>query len=585
MIPTPGDPTTTKDGPGAITAGKQAHGTLQTVLDALEGRQLAPKRRRDLRSAVTRVAKLLGDAPGRIALDLPDLSKRLAAINPVAVGLTPKSFSNIRSDFLAAVKASGLKPMQSGGKAGLRPDWIALLAKLPKRREGIGLSRLARHASAEGIAPQHIDDAVLESFITAVREGSLHRKPNDLHRRTAQIWNEAAGQPGLDLHLVTVPSFRPAPKRMDWELLPSQFRQDVDDHLAWCSGSDVFAADGRPRPLAARTLALRRGQIHAAVSALVTAGGDPSAIMSLADLVSPGALKLILRQRYNAANSSVNAYNRDLAEVLVQIAREWVKVDAATLAELKKLMGKMPLPQSGLTDKNKRFLRQFDDPAVLHRLHDLPGQLWAEVRRETRASFRTLAKAQAALALSIVSYMPLRLQNLAALAFDIHLFVQADAHAISSLEIPAAEVKNSTELAFDIPRHIAKMLMEYRDRIAPKIIGHRPDRLFVNFDGSPKSPATIAWLIVNYAKRRAGIILTPHQFRHLNAKVLLDAEPGSFETVKQVLGHKNLKTTVGAYAGVDSRRAARHHQHLVEQALAAHRPRFRSKPARNNSRG
>ena len=147
-----------------------------------------------------------------------------------------------------------------------------------------------------------------------------------------------------------------------------------------------------------------------------------------------------------------------------------MKVDAATLAELKKLMGKMPLPQSGLTDKNKRFLRQFDDPAVLHRLHDLPGQLWAEVRRETRPSFRTLAKAQAALALSIVSYMPLRLQNLAALAFDVHLFVQADAHAISSLEIPAAEVKNSTDLAFDIPRHIAKMLMEYRDRIAEIIL-------------------------------------------------------------------------------------------------------------------
>ena len=59
--------------------------------------------------------------------------------------------------------------MQSGRKASLSPDWTALLAKLPKRREGIGLSRLARHASAEGIAPQHIDDAVLESFITAVR--------------------------------------------------------------------------------------------------------------------------------------------------------------------------------------------------------------------------------------------------------------------------------------------------------------------------------------------------------------------------------------------------------------------------------
>jgi integrase len=101
--------------------------------------------------------------------------------------------------------------------------------------------------------------------------------------------------------------------------------------------------------------------------------------------------------------------------------------------------------------------------------------------------------------------------------------------------------------------------------------------LFVNADGSPKSQATVAWLIKTYARRRAGIVLTSHQFRHLSAKVLLDAEPGSFETVKQLLGHKSLKTTVGAYAGIDSRRAARHHQHLIEQALATRRPRHRLK--------
>ena len=44
---------------------------------------------------------------------------------------------------------------------------------------------------------------------------------------------------------------------------------------------------------------------------------------------------------------AISAYNRDLAEALVQIAREWVKVDAATLAELKKLMGKMPTAAVG----------------------------------------------------------------------------------------------------------------------------------------------------------------------------------------------------------------------------------------------
>jgi integrase len=579
MIPTPNDRMTPKRRTSASAHAKPAAATLQVVLDSLAGQELAPNRRRDLRSAVTRVAKLLGEEPACIALDLPALSAKLAAISPVAAGLTPKTFSNIRSDFLAAVKASGLKPPPSADRsAALSPAWIELLAKLPKRREGIGLSRLARHASGEHLAPHDIDDAAIERFINAVRQGSLHRKPNDLHRKVTKIWNEVAAQPGLGVRPVTLASFRPASRRVDWELLPGRFRHSVDEHLAWCSGSDVFAADARSRPLAVRTLKLRRGQIHAAVTALVDAGVDPSTIGSLADLVTPAALKLILRQRYEAANGRVNAYNRDLAEALVQIAREWVKVDVATLAELKKLMGRMPMPASGLTDKNKRFLRQFDDPAVLQRLHQLPGLLWAEVRRQERPNFRTLAKAQVALALSILSYMPLRLQNLAALTFDVHLFVQAGPHAISSLEIPASEVKNKSELAFDIPRHIVKMLIEYRDRIAPKIIGHRPQKLFVNADDSPKSPATVAWLIVNYAKRRAGIILTSHQFRHLCAKILLDAEPGSFETVKQALGHQNLKTTVGAYAGVDSRRAGRHHQQLVEQALAARKPavRFRS---------
>ena len=36
----------------------------------------------------------------------------------------------------------------------------------------------------------------------------------------------------------------------------------------------------------------------------------------------------------------------------------------------------MPVPLQGLTAKNKRALRQFDDPAVLRRLYSLPERLW-----------------------------------------------------------------------------------------------------------------------------------------------------------------------------------------------------------------
>ena len=141
--------------------------------------------------------------------------------------------------------------------------------------------------------------------------------------------------------------------------------------------------------------------------------------------------------------------------------------------------------------------------------------------------------------------------------------------AKSTLELSNGEVKNNIDLAFDIPPQIVRMLVEYRERIAPKIIGERPTRVFVNVDGTPKVKQALGVLITNYARRRAGITLRPHQFRHLSAKILLDDQPGGFETVKQFLGHKNLSQTVLAYAGIDSRRAGRHHQHLIEEALSA----------------
>jgi integrase len=445
------------------------------------------------------------------------------------------------------------------------------MEQLSSKRAHLGLSRFAHYASAYGIEPKEVNDAAIEGFISAVRDGSLHRKPNDLHRKVTLIWNEVAKLSGLQL--VTLASFRAPIKRFDWTQLSRSFQQDVERYREWCSGTDVFAADARSRPLAARTLKLRGNQIHATITALVDSGVKSHTIEALADLVSPENFKRVQRQRLQAVGGSENAFNRNLAEVLVQIGREWVKLRPGELAELTELAGKVPMPKPGLTPKNKAALRQFDDPAALRRLIDLPKRLWAEVKQEKNPNFRTLAKAQAALGVAILSYMPVRPGNLNDLAFGINLFIREEPGAISSLELSAGEVKNQeTEVAFDIPAQVAKMLIEFRNRIAPKVIGHRPERVFVNADGTPRSQKTVAWLIKTYIARRAGILLTPHQFRHLNAKILLDAEPGSFETVKQLLGHKNIKTTTNFYTGIDSRRAGRHQQRLIERASNAQKP-------------
>jgi hypothetical protein len=242
--------------------------TLATLLAALESHSgLSETRRRDLRSAVKRVAHLLGNTPAAIPLAMDTIREGLGGVNPIAVGMTPKRFANIRSDFVAAVKASGLLPVNAERKVALSPEWRQLYARLSGRRANLGLSRLGHYASAKGIQPRGINDEIINEFMAAVREGSLHQNPKALHRQVTLIWNEAARDQELGLSPVAVASFRGPPKRVDLSLLPSSFVADRDSYLSWCAVTDPFAIKARPRPLAARTLKLSRDQIHAAAVA------------------------------------------------------------------------------------------------------------------------------------------------------------------------------------------------------------------------------------------------------------------------------------------------------------------------------
>ena len=499
---------------------------------------------------------------------MPSISARLAKLSAAAAGVSTKTFHNLRSDFLAAVKASGLHSAHRSARVPLSPRWQALLQELSTRTCPSRPVALARYASERGIEPSGVDDGTIEAFIATVRAGTLHRKPNDLHRKVAQIWNEAAERSMLGLQSRSGSFLQaPAATRRTGRLLLESFRPMPTAISAWCAGTDMFAADARRRAMAPRTVRLRRDQIHAAVTALIEAGVPAADIASLADLVVPENFKQILLRRYEMSAGDENVFNRDVARSLMEIAYQWVKVDEATANELRRLAGKLPAPAPGLTRKNKGALRQFDDPQVLHRLVSLPVRVWAEVKKSPRHDRYTLAKAQVALAVAILCYMPVRSQNLATLAFDVHLFLKEGLGAVSSLELPANEVKNKMPMAFDIPPQLAKMLIEYRNDIAPKIIGKKPDYLFVNVDGSRKDQSTLAHLISRHLKKRESILLSPHQFRHVSAKVMLNHSPGNFEGVRQLLGHSSVETTSAFYAGIDSRRAARHHQRLIDEIL------------------
>ena len=95
--------------------------TLQTVLDRLAGKKaLSDGRKRDLRSGILSFAKLKGQPPAAIPLDLADLRATLDGMGAASAKVSPKRWANLRSDLARAIAASGLRPMLM--TRGLRPS-------------------------------------------------------------------------------------------------------------------------------------------------------------------------------------------------------------------------------------------------------------------------------------------------------------------------------------------------------------------------------------------------------------------------------------------------------------------------------
>src|SRR5215471_11001084 len=124
---------------------------------------------------------------------------------------------------------------------------------------------------------------------------------------------------------------------------------------------------GRSRiPIVALAPATRlgiRNHIHKAVTAAVAAGIFPDQLISLAALVDLAIVRALLRELLKQTGGKVTFYIRSIAATLLQIAKDWVRLSADDLEALRRLRLKLGLIPPGLTPKNQKLLRQFDDPA------------------------------------------------------------------------------------------------------------------------------------------------------------------------------------------------------------------------------
>lgn len=555
-----------------------ATATLQDVMDRVAANSnITAGRKRDLRSAIISLGKLSDRSPRSIRLDLGSLRSLLDSSQSSTAHISAKRRANLRSDLTAAIDASGLHPILKTGTVALDASWKALLDPLSDRRIQNGLSRFARWCSLNGILPAAVDKGVVGRFVQDLQARTLVRHVEDQHAAVLAAWTRLRVlKPALPT--MSISATAKAFKRVSWSKLPATFYADLQRYMVWCTVPDPLDDNARATRLAPATVRLRQDQIHSAVTAAVAAGIRIEMLHLLADLVEVETFRAILVKLYKDDGNVLTPYTHGVAGALIAIAKEWVGAPLEHVGTLKKLRRKLGALPTGLTDKNKSFLRSLDNTQLFNSLINLPDELWRKARRGLGNSKRPFIDLQTALAIDILLTVPLRMKNVASLNFKQHLHWPNGRGKPAMLVFAGSETKNNATIEFELPTDLAERIWMYRNEIAPIVIGNRPDVLFVATTGKPRKQGAVTLAIQKAVRKNTGVKLTPHQFRHLAAKIILDANPGAHELVRQLLAHKNLKTTTNFYAGINTLRAGRAHADLLmrlKNDLSAPKPKRR----------
>jgi len=212
-------------------------------------------------------------------------------------------------------------------------------------------------------------------------------------------------------------------------------------------------------------------------------------------------------------------------------------------------------------------IRAFKDPQNRARLRALPGRLFDEALAERDALVQAAVTAATALAIQIELVAPMRLANLAALHLEKNIIRVGGPEPTYHLVIPPEGVKNDLTLEYPLPKVLSEMLALYLAVFRPRLCRRDNHWLFPGELGGYKTNGTLRSQIIDRIVDELGIRVTPHQFRHLAAALILEKDPANYELVRRVLGHKNLQTTIKFYVGLETVDAVRKFSAMALEGL------------------
>ena len=212
-----------------------------------------------------------------------------------------------------------------------------------------------------------------------------------------------------------------------------------------------------------------------------------------------------------------------------------------------------------MTQKNIEVVRAVMTGSCWKEVVALPRKIIEQASLDKKtAPTRAALRAQRAIGIAMLTFMPVRIGNLANIRIGVHLIRPNGLAGDYLLTIPSTEVKNKVDIECPFDADLSELIDIYIRDFRPHLMnGANHDFLFPGRMGDARSIASFSDRIAGTVEKAIGIRITAHQFRHAAAAVILRNDPGNYEFVRRILGHKSTKTTREFYIALDGIEAGR----------------------------
>jgi site-specific recombinase XerD len=536
---------------------------LDLVAAIEQAKDLPEQTRRHWVCSLRQVAKWLDRPATVVPARWQAVRISVGQLHQARIGVTPKTLANHKSNVRAALRWFHEEQSAPQQGARLSPEWTRFQRQL-ERSIRQRLYNLVRYCSVRCIGPTSVDDTLFDEYWRYRADNTGRATNNTAKRFMVRAWNGcSAAMDGLPLQHLTEPPIKTAEPA--WEKFPAGLRRDIDGYLAGFSKPHRTLNGQRIQPCRPSTIAYRRAELVAFCRTAVKLGVPIESLMDLGALLHPDVVERVLDAYWLKNGDEPTTGTIQLGWKLLRMAQTTGCLDRPAHELLDDM--RVALEQhrcEGLTPKNLQLIRQVLTEGVWSDVVSLPKALMRQARlARDHAPIKAAVTAQLGVAIAIETFTPIRLRNLIGIELGKNLIKPGGLNTPYWLAFPNYDVKNRLDLNFKFDELLTDLIADV-DEYRPTLLrGANSDRLFPGENGEPKNGLLFSKQITERIQKAVGLRITVHQFRHAAAAIYLKHQPGDYETVRRVLGHRSLTTTVKFYCGLETIAASEHFGKLI----------------------